>query len=136
MRTPQLFNASVARQGLNAICVPFHVDSAQLQAFLAGAPAAQNLQGLVVTIPHKENVVAACGELTDTARLVGSVNAMRLDREKGHANAATACPASACCSLAPAAPANRWPTPSPARAPQNWSSTTAPPARPKSSPRA
>ncbi|KDP84575.1 shikimate dehydrogenase [Cupriavidus sp. SK-3] len=84
VRTPQLFNASVARQGLNAVCVPFHVDAAQLQAFLAGAPAAQNLQGLVVTIPHKENVVAACGELTDTARLVGSVNAMRFDREKGH----------------------------------------------------
>ncbi|MDF3839291.1 shikimate dehydrogenase [Cupriavidus basilensis] len=83
VRTPQLFNASVARQGLNAVCVPFHVDAAQLPAFLAGAPAAQNLQGLVVTIPHKETVVAACGELTDTARLVGSVNAMRFNREKG-----------------------------------------------------
>ncbi|WP_416051156.1 shikimate dehydrogenase family protein [Cupriavidus basilensis] len=83
VRTPQLFNASVARQGLNAVCVPFHVEAAQLQAFLAGAPAAQNLQGLVVTMPHKEAVVAICGELTDAARLLGSVNAMRFDRQKG-----------------------------------------------------
>ncbi|AJG21792.1 shikimate dehydrogenase family protein [Cupriavidus basilensis] len=83
VRTPQLFNASVARQGLNAVCVPFHVDAAQLQTFLAGAPAAQNLQGLVVTMPHKEAVVAICGELTDAARLLGSVNAMRFDRQKG-----------------------------------------------------
>ncbi|MFM0200172.1 shikimate dehydrogenase [Paraburkholderia fungorum] len=84
VRTPQLFNAAVARQGLNAVCVPLHVDAAQLPAFLAGAEAPHNLLGLVVTIPHKEAVVAACGELTDTARLVGSVNAMRFDRTKGH----------------------------------------------------
>lgn len=84
VRTPQLFNASVAKQGLNAICVPLHVDAAQLPAFLAGVQAPHNWLGLVVTIPHKEAVVAACGELSETARLVGSVNAMRFDRKKGH----------------------------------------------------
>ncbi|MGF6778676.1 shikimate dehydrogenase family protein [Paraburkholderia sp. GAS334] len=84
VRTPQLFNACVARQGLNAICVPLHVDAAELSVFLAGAKAARNLRGLVVTIPHKEAVLKACGELSETARLVGSVNAMRFDREKGH----------------------------------------------------
>ncbi|WP_454732590.1 MULTISPECIES: shikimate dehydrogenase family protein [Cupriavidus] len=84
VRTPQLFNASAARQGLNATCVPLHVEPAQLPAFLAGVAGAQNLDGLVVTIPHKETVVAACGALTETARLVGSVNAMRFDRAQGH----------------------------------------------------
>jgi len=83
VRTPQLFNASVASQGINAACVPFHVDPAGLAAFLDGARAIQSLNGLVVTIPHKEAVVAACAELSDTAGLVGSVNAMRFDRDKG-----------------------------------------------------
>ncbi|AOY94665.1 shikimate dehydrogenase [Cupriavidus sp. USMAA2-4] len=83
VRTPQLFNAATARQGLNAVCVPFHVAPEELAAFLDGARAIQSLNGLVVTVPHKEAVVAACGALSDTARLVGSVNAMRFDRDKG-----------------------------------------------------
>lgn len=83
VRTPQLFNASAARQGLNAVCVPFHVAPEDLGTFLSGAGAARSLNGLVVTIPHKEAVLAACGELSETARLVGSVNAMRFDRIRG-----------------------------------------------------
>lgn len=81
VRTPQLFNASVAKQGLNVVCVPFHVESAQLNTIVAVAAAVKNMHGLIVTIPHKEAVVAACAKLTDTARLVGSVNAMRYDRD-------------------------------------------------------
>lgn len=83
VRTPQLFNASVARQGINAACVPFHVAPEHLDGLLASIPAIKNLAGMVVTVPHKEAVVAACGELTETARMVGSVNAIRFDRDKG-----------------------------------------------------
>ena len=83
VRTPQLFNASVAKQGLNAVCVPFHVEPDSLRVWLEGAATLKNLNGLVVTIPHKEAVVASCGTLTDTARLVGSVNALRFDHITG-----------------------------------------------------
>ena len=79
VRTPQLFNASVAKQGLNVVCLPLHVESAQLNTIVSVASAVKNMLGLIVTIPHKEAVVAACATLTDTARLVGSVNAMRFD---------------------------------------------------------
>ena len=84
VRTPQLFNASVAQQGLNAVCVPLHASAQQLSQLLAGLAACQNFAGLVVTIPHKEAVVALCGELTPAARLVGAANALRWDRERGH----------------------------------------------------
>lgn len=80
VRTPQLFNASVAKQGLNAVCVPFHVSAEQLPALLATIPAIKNLAGMVVTVPHKETAVAACETLTETARIVGSVNAIRFNR--------------------------------------------------------
>ncbi|EON18789.1 shikimate/quinate 5-dehydrogenase family protein 2 [Cupriavidus sp. GA3-3] len=79
VRTPQRINALVAEQGINAVCVPFHVEPERLQASLAGATVLRNLRGLVVTIPHKEAVLAACGALTETASLVGAVNAMRFD---------------------------------------------------------
>jgi shikimate dehydrogenase len=80
VRTPQLFNATASKQGLNVVCVPCHVPEDRVEAFLAGAAAARNFLGLIVTIPHKERVVDLCGDLTDAARLVGSVNAMRYDR--------------------------------------------------------
>lgn len=84
VRTPQLFNASVAKQGLNAVCVPMHVSSDQLAQLLQGACALKNFLGLVVTIPHKEAVVKHCGELTPAARLVGAANTLRWDRDHGH----------------------------------------------------
>ena len=80
VRTPQLFNASVAKQGLNVVCLPLHVEANKLLPLLSGVPALNNLLGLIVTIPHKESVVAACGELTDTAKLVGSVNELKVYR--------------------------------------------------------
>ncbi len=84
VRTPQLFNAAMARQELNAVCVPLHVGAPQLPALLAGLAGCQNLAGLVVTIPHKEAVVAHCGELTPAARLVGASNVLRWDGARGH----------------------------------------------------
>ena len=83
VRTPQLFNASVAQQGLDVSCVPFHVREPNLQKWLSGALGLSNLTGLIITIPYKEAVIEWCGELTDTAILVGSVNAMRRDESRG-----------------------------------------------------
>lgn len=84
VRTPQLFNAAMARQGHNAVCVPLHVAPPQLPALLAGLAGCQNLAGLVVTIPHKEAVVAHCGALTPAAQLVGAANVLRWDGAHGH----------------------------------------------------
>ncbi len=81
VRTPQLFNASVARQGLNAVCVPFHVKPDGLMRFLDGVRQMESLAGIIVTIPHKESVVAACDELSNAARLVGSVNCIRREED-------------------------------------------------------
>lgn len=81
VRTPQLFNASMARQGLDAVCVPFHVKADGLVRFLEGIRQMESLAGIIVTIPYKERVVAACDELSEAARLVGSANCIR--REDG-----------------------------------------------------
>ncbi|BAN28180.1 shikimate dehydrogenase family protein [Caballeronia insecticola] len=83
VRTPQMFNAAAARQGVNAICIPFHVQPEKLREFIRSAGSLKNLNGLVVTIPYKEAVLELCDELTATAGLVGAVNAMRLNPETG-----------------------------------------------------
>lgn len=56
VRTPQLFNAAMARQGHNAVCMPLHVSAPQLPALLAGC---QNLAGLVVRTRRPWSRIAA-----------------------------------------------------------------------------
>lgn len=83
VKTPQVINQSAANQGLDVVCVPLHVHVENLQKVLLGAGGLANLQGLVVTIPYKESILEYCDDLTDIARQVGSVNAIRIDPESG-----------------------------------------------------
>lgn len=84
VKTPQLFNASFAKQGINVVCLPLHVASKNIAPLLAGLSGLKNCLGLVVTIPHKESVIGLCGKVTPTAQLVGAVNTLRWDQECGH----------------------------------------------------
>ncbi len=83
VKTPQVINQSAANQGLDVACIPLHVKAQNLQKVLSGVAGIANLHGLVVTIPYKESIVEYCDELTDLARQIGSVNAVRIDPESG-----------------------------------------------------
>lgn len=61
----------------DAICVPFHVLSADLPDFFALMRRTRNVDGLIITVPHKFAALAACDEVTDRARFLGSVNTIR-----------------------------------------------------------
>jgi shikimate dehydrogenase len=77
VRVPAVFNARFAERGLDAACVPLHVSAAGFAAAVAGLRALQNLDGFVVTAPHKHAIVALCDEVVGEGRLVGAVNAVR-----------------------------------------------------------
>ena len=63
--------------GRDAICVPAHVPPAALEAWWAGARRAQNLDGLIVTVPHKFACTAFCDQLSERAAFLGAVNTVR-----------------------------------------------------------
>ncbi len=75
-RSPQMQAAAFARAGLDAtyVALPVHPDG--LAAAIRGAHAL-GLQGLNVTVPHKQGVVPLCEAVEDVARLVGAVNTLR-----------------------------------------------------------
>ncbi|MBB2206341.1 shikimate dehydrogenase family protein [Gluconacetobacter takamatsuzukensis] len=77
VRTPQAMNALFERNGLDAVMVPFDVAGADLAACLAGLQRIRNLEGLVVTVPHKMSAVELCRDLTPRAGLAGAVNVLR-----------------------------------------------------------
>ena len=79
--TPRIQNAAwehLRANGMPAdyVNVAFRVAPQNLAAAVRGAQA-QGLLGLMVTIPHKENVLALCDELDDSARLMGAANLLQ-----------------------------------------------------------
>ncbi|MGH2341279.1 shikimate dehydrogenase family protein [Segnochrobactraceae bacterium EtOH-i3] len=77
VRTPQVLNPRFEALGIDAVILPMHVVPADLGAVLAGLSKIRSLSGLVVTVPHKEAVVAFCDELGPEARLVGAANVLQ-----------------------------------------------------------
>jgi shikimate dehydrogenase len=77
VRSPPLWTALFRRNGIDAVCVPFHVHPPALPGFIDGLGAARNLIGLIVTVPHKAAAAAHAGSLTARAKMVGTANLLR-----------------------------------------------------------
>jgi shikimate dehydrogenase len=76
-KSPELLNGLFIEQRVDAVCVPFRVEADDLSAFVAGARAMRNLSGVLVTMPHKQRMLAFVDELHPTARQVGALNVIR-----------------------------------------------------------
>lgn len=84
--TPRIQNAAwqALRDGstpADIVNVAFRVAPEKLESAVRGAQAL-GLLGLMVTIPHKERVLALCDELHESARLMGAANLLHF-REDG-----------------------------------------------------
>jgi len=77
VKSPAGVSRSLADAGINAVCVPAHVRPADLHEWLRGVSLAQNVDGIIVTVPHKMECLRLCATATDRARFVGAVNTMR-----------------------------------------------------------
>ncbi|MBO0752579.1 MAG: shikimate dehydrogenase, partial [Bradyrhizobiaceae bacterium] len=75
-KSPSGLTAEFASRGANAICIPVHVAPAHFDAFMAAAKRAQNIDGIVVTIPHKFAALRHCDEASDRARFLGAANVL------------------------------------------------------------
>src|SRR3954471_12020034 len=76
-KSPELLNRLFIEQGVDAVCVPLEVTADDLSAFVTGARAMRNLSGVLVTMPHKQHMMAFVDELHPTARQVGALNVIR-----------------------------------------------------------
>jgi shikimate dehydrogenase len=77
VRSPQLFNRLFSEQRHDAVCAPLHVAAQELNVVFAGLKAIRNLDGVLVTMPHKQAVLSLLDDVDDTARQVGSVSIVR-----------------------------------------------------------
>jgi shikimate dehydrogenase len=92
-KSPSGLTGEFVARGANAICIPVHVAPADFDAFVAAAKRGQNIDGIVITIPHKFAALRHCDEASDRARFLGAANVLHriaADRWRGDMTDGTA----------------------------------------------
>ena len=82
--SPAIHNAAFRQLGLNFVYLAFPVED--IAGAIKGIRALGNLRGFSVTIPHKVAVIPYLDEVEPTAKHIGSVNTITVERGKltGH----------------------------------------------------
>jgi shikimate dehydrogenase len=83
VKAPHGVTQTFADRGHDGILVPVQVTSANLRDLLETATCIENLDGIIVTVPHKFDCFKFCSTSSDRSRLLGSVNIMRRRPEGG-----------------------------------------------------
>ncbi len=82
VKAPSFMNPGFEKIGLDWFLTPMHVRPENLEAAVRGLQKIDNLLGVNLTIPHKEQMAKLCDELGPNARLTGTVNAVRFDGDR------------------------------------------------------
>jgi shikimate dehydrogenase len=61
----------------NGLCIPMQVPSDALDVAMAGLSATQNVDGILVTMPHKFSAFEHCATSSDRAQVLGVVSVIR-----------------------------------------------------------
>lgn len=83
VKTPNRLTATFAERGHDGICVPMRVREGDLDAVMAGLTATPNVDGLLVTMPHKNAAFAHCATASETSKLLRVVSVARRDTDGG-----------------------------------------------------
>ena len=82
VKAPSFMNPEFEKAGLDWFLTPMHVRPENLEAAVRGLQKVDNLLGVNLTIPHKEEMAKLCDELGPNAKLTGAVNAVRFDGDR------------------------------------------------------
>jgi shikimate dehydrogenase len=77
-KAPMIYNPYFDKHGIDAVVVPMGCKAKHYAGFLKLVFKLSNIQGALVTMPHKVTTVALLDEVMTTAQVAGSCNAIRL----------------------------------------------------------
>ncbi len=77
VKSPAGMSAAFAEAGRNTLVVPAHVAPADFSTWMAGLAVMRNVDGLIVTIPHKFTAHGHCATTSERARFLRAVNILR-----------------------------------------------------------
>ncbi len=77
VKSPAGVTEMLRARGADAIVVPAHVLPVDLPVWIAATTRMRNVDGIIVTVPHKFAAAHLCNETSAQARSIGAVNVMR-----------------------------------------------------------
>lgn len=81
VKSPLGVTQAFQQRGHNALLAPLHIAPDALDDFIRGTSRVRNLDGLIITVPHKFAAHAHCASATGRADFLGAVNVIRRDAE-------------------------------------------------------
>jgi shikimate dehydrogenase len=81
VKSPAGVTQALQDRGCNAIVVPNHVSAEHLNAWFSGISLAKNVDGVIVTVPHKFSAFEACTTTSERASFLRTVNTMRRNHD-------------------------------------------------------
>lgn len=79
--TPDLWNRNFKANNINAICVPIHLKSSGLSAFIDWVRHAENVPGFLSTIPHKSKLPERCDFRRNEVDVLEVANTVRKNKD-------------------------------------------------------
>ncbi|MDO9418369.1 shikimate dehydrogenase family protein [Pararhizobium sp.] len=76
-KSPGIFNGIFEEKGLDSLMVPLSCRPEDFDTFWAGITAADNIRGVIVSVPYKAAVYQKCAAAHDRASRVESANSVR-----------------------------------------------------------
>jgi shikimate dehydrogenase len=83
VKSPAGVTRSMRERGADVIVVPAHVLPADLAAWFEAVKRMPNVDGVIVTVPHKFAALGVCDEATPRARSIGAANVIRRSASGG-----------------------------------------------------
>jgi shikimate dehydrogenase len=77
VKSPQRLSSGFEARGHNGICVPMQVPEADLEGVMHGLSLIPNIDGLLITMPHKFTAFTYCATSSERAKLLGVVSVIR-----------------------------------------------------------
>lgn len=81
VKSPGVYNARFAEAGMNTVFVPAHVPAAHFDEVMRGIMQIGNLDGLMVTLPHKARMIPLVDRVLPMGAKVGAINAIRREAD-------------------------------------------------------
>ena len=82
VKAPTIFTAIFKEKNIDAVMVPIHVKTDNLENVIHSLKTIKNFEGMTVTIPHKTSAANLCDSLEHDAEFTQSVNWIKFDRDR------------------------------------------------------
>jgi shikimate dehydrogenase len=80
--SPERLTRTFEERAHDGVCIPMHVTAEDLDGVMAGLRATINVDGILVTMPHKFAVFVHCATSSERARALGVVSVVRRNPDR------------------------------------------------------